>query len=1121
MDDSPVLDGRDRDAVLSWLTETAPYYVDDWDPERSDAGTVLFEIFADISEDVVERLDRVPDKQRAVFLNALDFGTQPPQPAKLPLTFDVGDVDQNVTIPLGTTVSAPATDDRPEQRFETAGDRKFEATPAQLTDVYAVDPGTDRIVDHTADVHAGEPTELFVGENVQAHEFYLGHTELLQLNPGSAVELELSTNAPAETFREYLTWEYFGENEAGEEGWHELVVGERQDPEITSVSEYQKVASFLDRLETFLGTQGFERVRNPESEETLVRALADDVRKGRFGNADDEDGPNLPPSLFTEGEPEPAVAERLHRRLESLRSRLGTDPGRYGNECEPLTLSLGIPGEITESEVDGVESRWIRCRIPDDDLSLELFETVVESARLSVGSEAAAGGTLPLDDAVNNDVALAPTGEGTIQPLGDNPTEASTFVFACEEAFTKPGADIELRFEGGDSRAEANDAEPRLVWEYWNGDGWRRLSVTDGTNHLQSPGTVSFEVPADVSQTDVMGHDRHWIRARLVSGNYGELKIEEVEEDNWQRVTDHISPPEYDEVVVSYAQPSVPFRHLLVHNDLSVVDVSEETGTFRPFESLDVESQSLYLGFDGPIRNGPINLYVPMEGAVYPHGFNPWTDVEYAPDPKTGQSTADEWVRLDLRDGTEDLTERGILSFALPGETTAFELFGTDRHWIRVRVTGDEFARSEGGLFVPTEQQSTSLRELSTETIAAREQSERTRTPPVVHGLHLNTAWGKNVETVSAETLGSSSGTANQTLSFDSAPVLSADVWVDELDALSQQERQRLLGSDETTVERETDDDGEPTAFWVEWTPVSDFLRSTASSRHYVLDRTGGEVRFGDGQSGAIPPAAENNVRADYETGGGDDGDVAVGAVDTLEDDVEFVESVTNPGPGETGEDEEPVEEFLSRAPKRLRDRDRPVTTDGFERIAKSAAREIEKVRCRGGFDETGAVGHVTLLVVPDLDAAKPVPADELLQQVETEMREKAPEAVVGREENLTVRGPNYLELSVHATVETSGAQSVTAVQESAKSALTEFVHPLTGGFDGEGWEIGTAPAPTVFTNRLDRVDAVERVRDIAVTYVEGDNRVTLSGGAGAPAVPPDVLVYGGQHTIDVEIGGG
>ena len=67
---------------------------------------------------------------------------------------------------------------------------------------------------------------------------------------------------------------------------------------------------------------------------------------------------------------------------------------------------------------------------------------------------------------------------------------------------------------------------PELSWEFFDGDGWRRLEqgFVDGTQELATSGTVSFRVPATLSATEIGGREDLWIRARLVGGDYGRPK---------------------------------------------------------------------------------------------------------------------------------------------------------------------------------------------------------------------------------------------------------------------------------------------------------------------------------------------------------------------------------------------------------------------------------------------------------------------------------------------------------------------------------------------------------------------------------------------------------------------
>src|SRR6266545_505499 len=69
-----------------------------------------------------------------------------------------------------------------------------------------------------------------------------------------------------------------------------------------------------------------------------------------------------------------------------------------------------------------------------------------------------------------------------------------------------------------------------------------------------------------------------------------------------------------------------------------------------------------------------------------------------------------------------------------------------------------------------------------------------------------------------------------------------------------------------------------------DWTEVPDFFGSGPNDLHYALNRTTGEVRFGDGFHGAIPIAnvanpSANVVAAEYRYGGGTQGNVPSGTL--------------------------------------------------------------------------------------------------------------------------------------------------------------------------------------------------------------------------------------------------
>src|SRR5690606_4389153 len=69
---------------------------------------------------------------------------------------------------------------------------------------------------------------------------------------------------------------------------------------------------------------------------------------------------------------------------------------------------------------------------------------------------------------------------------------------------------------------------------------------------------------------------------------------------------------------------------------------------------------------------------------------------------------------------------------------------------------------------------------------------------------------------------------------------------------------------------------------WQTWTQVPDLFSSPPNATHCVTDPACGEVRFGDGVHGAIPPQGPGLIRVTFRTGGGRRGNVGAGALTVL-----------------------------------------------------------------------------------------------------------------------------------------------------------------------------------------------------------------------------------------------
>jgi predicted phage baseplate assembly protein len=189
---------------------------------------------------------------------------------------------------------------------------------------------------------------------------------------------------------------------------------------------------------------------------------------------------------------------------------------------------------------------------------------------------------------------------------------------------------------------------------------------------------------------------------------------------------------------------------------------------------------------------------------------------------------------------------------------------------------------------------------------------------------------------------------------------------------------------------------------------------------------------------------------------------------------------VRNPGRATGGSDEEAVEETKRRAPEVLRTRDRAVTAQDYEYLAREATTDVRKARClperlfrefdvlpagaRIGDPWTFAGlnrnrGNVTVIIIPNAPPAQPTPrpSAELVREVADYLDARR---VVGI--TLGVTGPRYLPINATAKVsiwkqalQTGLAASVEEVVQRVRARITEFLHPLYGGPGGAGWEVG------------------------------------------------------------------
>lgn len=397
--------------------------------------------------------------------------------------------------------------------------------------------------------------------------------------------------------------------------------------------------------------------------------------------------------------------------------------------------------------------------------------------------------------------------------------------------------------------------------------------------------------------------------------------------------------------------------------------------------------------------------------------------------------------------------------------------------------------------------------------IQARLESGDYERAPTLLTVRTNTVEVIQAETIENEVLGGTTGEVtqvndgafqtngevSQTFQLENVPVLKGTL---------------VLEIDEGI--RETDGDD------LAWEEVEDFFGSTPESRHYVLNRTTGEIRFGDGEQGRIPVANVDNPSANvvavtYRMGGGEAGNVSAGSLTTLVTSVEGIDEngVTNLRPAFGGRQEETLKEAQDRARRSLQSRDRAVTTEDFELLARGAA-NVKRARAlplyHPKFPGVQVPGVVTVIVVPDSDTPKPTPNEDTLRAV-CECLDKRRLLTT----EVHVVQPTYQSVEVRGEVIAGNDADLAEVRVALRQALLDYFHPLKGGEplkegeDGQGWPFGGDIFFSRVYQQVFKVPGVERIERL-VFVVDGEEKPVCED----ILIPEGVLLFSTEHNVEV-----
>jgi predicted phage baseplate assembly protein len=354
---------------------------------------------------------------------------------------------------------------------------------------------------------------------------------------------------------------------------------------------------------------------------------------------------------------------------------------------------------------------------------------------------------------------------------------------------------------------------------------------------------------------------------------------------------------------------------------------------------------------------------------------------------------------------------------------------------------------------------------------------------PQLETVLTNTVPAVQSVTVRDEVLGGSDGRPNQKFELASTPVIAQET-IDE-EGITQ-----LVSSLRLEVEERPRLGAEPR--FEEWIQVEDFFRSKPDDPHYVLDRTTGEISFGDGENGRIPVGNPDNpygniVARKYRFGGGKVGNVGADTITGVQTSVDYVEGVTNKRRAYGGSDEETMSEARLRAAQALKSQNRAVTSEDFEHLARETpgaligrAHALPLTHPR--YPGTTVPGAVTVVLVPKSTSSKPTPSEDTINLVCTYLNKYR---LLTTE--VYVVPPTYRQIDLEAQVIVRPEADLAQVKREMDERLKTFFHPTTGGKEGQGWPFGEDVVYSDIYGQILGVPGVDRVEGKIEIKLDGE----------------------------------
>jgi hypothetical protein len=144
--------------------------------------------------------------------------------------------------------------------------------------------------------------------------------------------------------------------------------------------------------------------------------------------------------------------------------------------------------------------------------------------------------------------------------------------------------------------------------------------------------------------------------------------------------------------------------------------------------------------------------------------------------------------------------------------------------------------------------------------------------------------------------------------------------------------------------------------------------------------------------------------------------------------------------------------------------------------------------------------GVISVIVVPNSAEPRPRLSFELLQTVKAFLDSRRPAGV-----DMIVLGPEYVSIAVIAEIAWLADRLRGDAAAECEKRLNRFLHPVTGGLDGQGWQFGQRPHASDIYPLLAAIDGLDHIRSLELRSEEERPGLLATG---------TFLVCAGKHEV-------